>query len=138
MDPKKSEEEKLRLAQLNDFLANERTFLAWIRTSIGMMAFGFVVEKFALFLKQFSFYLESSAKGVPPELPPELRSSSIFGLVLVGMGALIGFLSYIKYKRVERQIREQRYQQRFILEVMVMLSVFAIGVFLFIYLFHSL
>jgi uncharacterized membrane protein YidH (DUF202 family) len=29
-------------------MANERTFLAWIRTSIGMMAFGFVVEKFAL------------------------------------------------------------------------------------------
>jgi uncharacterized membrane protein YidH (DUF202 family) len=29
-------------------MANERTFLAWIRTSIGVMAFGFVVEKFAL------------------------------------------------------------------------------------------
>ena len=29
-------------------MANERTFLAWIRTSIGIMAFGFVVERFAL------------------------------------------------------------------------------------------
>jgi uncharacterized membrane protein YidH (DUF202 family) len=27
-------------------MANERTFLAWIRTSIGIMAFGFVIEKF--------------------------------------------------------------------------------------------
>ena len=33
-----------------DHLANERTFLAWIRTSIGIMAFGFVVVKFSLFL----------------------------------------------------------------------------------------
>lgn len=33
-------------------MANERTFLAWIRTSIGIMAFGFVMEKFALFVKQ--------------------------------------------------------------------------------------
>jgi uncharacterized membrane protein YidH (DUF202 family) len=32
-------------------VANERTFLAWIRTAIGIMAFGFVVEKFSLFLK---------------------------------------------------------------------------------------
>ncbi|MFZ6006727.1 MAG: YidH family protein, partial [Nitrospirota bacterium] len=36
-------------------MANERTFLAWIRTSIGIMAFGFVVEKFALFVKQISY-----------------------------------------------------------------------------------
>lgn len=35
-----------------DHMANERTFLAWIRTSIGIMAFGFVVEKFVLFIKQ--------------------------------------------------------------------------------------
>jgi putative membrane protein len=35
-------------------MANERTFLAWIRTSIGIMAFGFVVEKFALFIKLMS------------------------------------------------------------------------------------
>jgi len=33
-------------------MANERTFLAWIRTSIAIMAFGFVVEKFGLFLRQ--------------------------------------------------------------------------------------
>ena len=38
---------------LNDHLANERTFLAWLRTGIGVMVFGFVVVKFSLFLKQF-------------------------------------------------------------------------------------
>jgi len=37
-------------------MANERTFLAWIRTSIGIMAFGFVVEKFAFFVRQMSYY----------------------------------------------------------------------------------
>jgi Domain of unknown function (DUF202) len=41
-------------------MANERTFLAWIRTSIGIMAFGFVVEKFALFIKQMSIVLGKS------------------------------------------------------------------------------
>ena len=45
-------------------MANERTFLAWIRTGIGIMAFGFVVEKFALFTKQMSFILGKSAQEV--------------------------------------------------------------------------
>ena len=34
-----------------DHLANERTFLAWVRTAIAVMAFGFIVEKFDLFLE---------------------------------------------------------------------------------------
>ena len=33
----------------NDHLANERTFLAWIRTSIAFIGFGFVIVKFAVF-----------------------------------------------------------------------------------------
>ncbi len=38
-------------------MANERTFLAWIRTSIGIMAFGFVVEKFSFFIKKLSLFV---------------------------------------------------------------------------------
>jgi len=34
----------------NDHAANERTFLAWVRTGIAVMAFGFVIEKFNLFV----------------------------------------------------------------------------------------
>ncbi len=35
-------------------MANERTFLAWFRTSVAIIAFGFVVEKIGLFVRQFS------------------------------------------------------------------------------------
>jgi putative membrane protein len=34
-----------------EMLANERTFLSWLRTGISLMAFGFVVSKFDLFLQ---------------------------------------------------------------------------------------
>jgi len=34
----------------SDHAANERTFLAWVRTGLAMIAFGFVIEKFNLFL----------------------------------------------------------------------------------------
>jgi putative membrane protein len=39
------------IKRYSDHAANERTFLAWVRTAIAVMAFGFVIEKFDLFLK---------------------------------------------------------------------------------------
>jgi putative membrane protein len=38
-------------AELRDYLAEERTFLAWIRTGLTLMGFGFVVARFGLFLQ---------------------------------------------------------------------------------------
>lgn len=113
-------------------MANERTFLAWVRTSIGIMAFGFVVERFAIFLKQVSFFLGKEAT-VPPR-----GYSSVFGIFLVGLGALMGVLSFIRYKKVEKQIDEDTYQTSLILDLLLTLSILAIGIFLVIYLIHSL
>ena len=89
-----------------DRLANERTFLAWVRTSISIMAFGFVVEKFVLFPK---------TAAIPPgemprasHLPPTSSDwSSIFGIILVAMGALMGILAFFRYKKIEREIDEE-------------------------------
>ena len=39
------------IRNFGDHAANERTFLAWVRTAIAVMAFGFIVEKFDLFLE---------------------------------------------------------------------------------------
>ncbi|HKN21310.1 MAG TPA: DUF202 domain-containing protein [Terracidiphilus sp.] len=39
-------------AGLSDYLAAERTFLAWVRTGLALMGFGFVVARFGLFLQQ--------------------------------------------------------------------------------------
>jgi putative membrane protein len=38
------------LQKYSDHAANERTFLAWVRTGIATIAFGFVIEKFNLFI----------------------------------------------------------------------------------------
>jgi uncharacterized membrane protein YidH (DUF202 family) len=113
-------------------MANERTFLAWVRTSISIMAFGFVVEKFSLFVKQLSFYLGKAA--VPP--PPGI--SSVIGIALVGLGALMGVLAYIRYRSVERQIEEDTYVPSRILSVLLTLAIVTIGLFLMLYLVHSL
>jgi len=117
-------------------MANERTFLAWIRTSIGIMAFGFVVEKFALFMKQMSYVLGESIIG--EALPPSHGYSAILGIFLVGLGALMGLLAFIRYKKVEKQIDKDTWQPSSILDALLTLSVLAVGIFLVIYLIYSI
>jgi len=116
-------------------MANERTFLAWIRTSIGIMAFGFVVEKFALFIKQMSIVLGKS--NIEKALPPSHGYSAIVGIFLVGLGTLMGLLAFVRYRKVKRQIDEDTYQPSSILDILLTISVLAVGIFLVMYLIHS-
>ncbi|MHB9073335.1 MAG: YidH family protein [Desulfobaccales bacterium] len=125
-----------KLGNLQVHMANERTFLAWVRTSIGIMAFGFVVEKFALFIDKLSYFL---GKGQIPKVPlhSSLGYSSIFGIMLVAMGALMGALSFVRYKKVEREIDDDTYQPSLLLDIMVTMGMLAIGIFLVFYMIHS-
>ena len=117
-------------------MANERTFLAWIRTSIGIMAFGFVVEKFTLFLKQMAIILEQSTTR--KSLPPSPGYSAIIGIFFVGLGTLLVLLAFIRYKKVERQIDSDTFHPSSILDVIITVSVLAVEIFLVTYLIHSL
>jgi putative membrane protein len=117
-------------------MANERTFLAWIRTSIGVMAFGFVLERFALFIKQMSYVLRASSMG--NTLPPTSGSTSIAGIFLVGLGALMCVLALMRYKKVERQIDDDSYQPSPVLNILLTLSVLSVGIFLVFHLLQSI
>ena len=120
-------------------MANERTFLAWIRTSIAIMAFGFVVEKFALFVRQMDQYLSRTAVREPTPLasiPASPGYSSIIGVILIGLGAMMGLLAFIRYKKVEKQIDDDTYQPSLILDILLTISIVSVGFFLIIYLSH--
>jgi putative membrane protein len=128
--------EEKKQGALSDHLANERTFLAWIRTSIGIMAFGFVVEKFALFIKQMSLILGKA--NIEIASPASHGYSAIVGIFLVGFGTLLGLLAFVRYKKVERQIEGGTYQSSSVLDILLTISVLAIGIFLVIYLIQSI
>jgi len=97
-------QESKQTANASDHLANERTFLAWIRTSIALMGFGFVVVKFSLFVKQISLALGEKAAVVSKGF------SSTIGVALVAIGALLAVLAYLQYRRTEQQLRQRAYQ----------------------------
>ena len=113
----------------SDHLANERTFLAWIRTSVAIMGFGFVVVKFALFIKQISLVL-SEKKMV---LPGRGYSTQI-GILLVAVGAFMAFYSYLRYSNTEKQLLNKAYKPSLMPSFLLMLGIVIIGILLVIYL----
>lgn len=118
-------------------MANERTFLAWVRTSIAIMAFGFVVERFAIFMNQLSAILCGGAAGVTQQAGalPSSKTSWV-GPCLVGVGAVMGLLAFVRYKKTERQIDEGSYQPSLVLDTLLILAVACVGIFLVVLLSH--
>jgi putative membrane protein len=139
--PKITDEKKTsRIQNRRVHMANERTFLSWIRTSIGIMAFGFVVEKFAVFIKQVEYLLGGTGYDKIPIKTSQTSHgySSIFGILLVGLGALMGVLAFIRYKNIERQIDGNTYKPSLLLDILLTISISVIGIFLIIYLIHNI
>jgi uncharacterized membrane protein YidH (DUF202 family) len=129
--------EMTKSANRRDHLANERTFLAWIRTNLGIMAFGFVVEKFSFFIQEIAAFLRRTEPAAAA-LPSTLQGySSIFGISLVGLGALLSILVFLRYKKNEREIDAENYRPTHGLATLLAFSVFFIGVLLIIYLLIS-
>jgi putative membrane protein len=65
--------------------ANERTFLAWLRTGIAVIAFGFVVEKFHLFMAA----LATTAAGAGRAIGSERLLGRYDGLALMLVGVIL-------------------------------------------------
>jgi putative membrane protein len=113
----------------SDHLANERTFLAWMRTSVGIMAFGFVVVKFSLFVKQLSLVLDKKDMVVQPK-----GYSSLAGIILVVVGAIASVLSWLRYKSTERQLNQGGYKNSSFLITALSSFIFLVSIFLIVYL----
>ena len=118
-----------------EHLANERTFLAWVRTSIAIIAFGFVIEKFSLFMKQMSFILGKTTIG--NAMPAAPGHSSVAGIFLVALGTLMSVLGYIKFKKIQKQIDQRAFKTSSSLDLILTSLIFIAGIFLIVYLIKS-
>ncbi len=116
----------------NDHLANERTFLAWVRTSIGIMGFGFVVVKFSLFVRQITAVLGHQAEA------PSTGYSPVIGILLVGLGAVATLFSYVRYHSTKRQLEAGQYYQSSLLIQLMTGVIFLVSVLLIFYLAKSI
>ena len=93
LNPQNTREETLRLHQ-----ANERTMLAWIRTGISLMAFGFAIARFGVFLRQVADAGQLSVRS------QHGLGSAWVGAVLVALGMIANLLTTIRYAQIRRAI----------------------------------
>ncbi len=120
----------------SDHAANERTFLAWVRTGIAVVAFGFVVEKFNLFVATIA----SSALGEEARRLHLEKLSGPFGhyegLALIFGGVAIIALATARFVRITRRLDDPEehpassVRAELILATALVLLVAAYGVYL--------
>jgi putative membrane protein len=89
-----------------DHAANERTFLAWVRTGIAVIAFGFVIEKFNLFLLSLL-----AATSLDPIRRSQLErlsgpSTPYQGLALIVVGIALLIVATVRFVRTERLLTD--------------------------------
>jgi uncharacterized protein (DUF302 family)/uncharacterized membrane protein YidH (DUF202 family) len=81
-----------------DYLAAERTFLAWIRTGLALMGFGFVVARFGLFLQ--------ALRVGQPNLPlGSFGLSPWFGTALIAIGVTVLIVSIWRHIRQVQDLK---------------------------------
>jgi putative membrane protein len=105
-----------------EYLANERTFLAWVRTSIAIISLGFVIAKFGVWLREL-------ATRLAPQIP--LRSSGMslpMGVAMMALGGALAVLAAWHYHLVNRAIErgEVRANRNLIVTVTVAVALLAV------------
>jgi inner membrane protein YidH len=114
-----------------DHSANERTFLAWVRTAIAIMAFGFLVEKFDLFIELASPHLTGRTISMPGQ-----EFGNVTGLSLILLGIVIVTLAALRFLRTANSIDSAALQPKAGSQVDLLLAVLLVllGCALFFYL----
>jgi putative membrane protein len=94
--PDLSSDDRVLLAWHRTQMANERTFLAWCRTSISLLVFGFVIDKFDLFLRRILYGLS----GIPRSDPHHhMIYLSVFSFFLGGVVIVFAGVRFLKARR---------------------------------------
>jgi putative membrane protein len=93
------------VADLRDYLAEERTFLAWIRTGIALMGFGFVVARFGIFGDEPQ--MSQQAQAVHPH-----EFSLWVGAALIAIGATVNLFSAQRFARLVGKLNRDHFVDR--------------------------
>src|ERR1700739_5078197 len=93
------------IKRYSDHAANERTVLAWVRTAIAIMAFGFLVQKFDLFLRIAGRSLDARSSSAGSQIV-----GNIAGLLLIVLGGVVMAFAAIRVRQTTRDIDSKEVQ----------------------------
>lgn len=117
------------IKKYTDHSANERTYLAWIRTSIAIMAFGFIIEKFEIYVSYIG-----KAIGDEKHFQSSL-SAELVGLSLFLVGILIIVAATIRFFMHKEAIESEETIPYSVKKINIFLSglIIVMALFLFLY-----
>ena len=91
-----------KIGKAADHLANERTYLAWIRTAISIVVFGFVVARFGITLRQF-LRMQGNTQS-------ESGMSLAIGVGFIAMGIFMALVSLVRYRTTMKRLDAGEFQ----------------------------
>ena len=106
------------IPRYSDLAANERTYLAWMRTALAMIAFGFLMERFDLMLRTLGSAIDH---GKLAHGSPVGRES---GIVMITLGLGVMILSSFRFVKTTRLIRSEDSEKYCLRNVLVTGGIF--------------
>ncbi len=104
------------------YLAEDRTFLAWIRTCIAVISLGFVIARFGVWLRELSTRIDPKA-----DTPHSTGFSLAVGVAMMALGSALTLLAAWRYHAINRAIEKGQYEVAKGLVVVVTVSVSLLG-----------
>ena len=122
------------IERYSDHAANERTFLAWVRTAIAIMAIGFLVQKFDLFLRIASGSLNARSLSERSQIVGDIS-----GLLLIVLGGAMMVLAAVRFRKTTLDIdaKEMRPGPGTGLDIILATLLCLLGAILFVYLSYT-
>ena len=122
------------IKRYSDHAANERTFLAWVRTAIAVMAFGFLIERFDLFLRYIA------PQGAERTLAPHGQAFANWaGIAFIVLGVTMIVLAGVRFAKAAKDIETDQEvagpSERFDLALATLVGL--PGIALFLYMIHA-
>jgi len=99
-----------------DHLANERTFLAWVRTSVAIVVFGFAIGRFAIALRQLA--------NLQGQVSRTTGLSVWMGMIAILAGVAMVMAGLVRYRKTRSQLDEGKFEPAgFIVDLVTILTV---------------
>src|SRR5438309_1718815 len=115
--------------KVTDHLANERTFLAWIRTGLAIIGFGFIVERFGLLLREIGQKITNT--------PIPGHYSSLVGIVLILLGIIVMVVALLNFLQARQAIDKEHFHPHRGFAIFLTIITCLIGAILAVYLYFA-
>jgi inner membrane protein YidH len=119
--------------RLQQYLANQRTFLSWVRTSIALIGLGFAIERFSIFLQQFRLIVDPNTTGNSISATSHEYSALVgIGMIIVGTALIVYALK--NYLDSNKTIALGRYKPKNAIVYTASATIIGLGIIMIIFL----